>query len=137
MACFHDGAFLGLHAFVVRSSATLGRNPVDNLVGIGDVTGLAVHAVGGVDFQTSHAFFLDHLVDRRRAEILAGISVLGDASAHADVGIEHVQMARLIFLMARTGIVDVGEAIESELAVALKARRGGSGRGDGAAGTWG
>ncbi len=34
-------------------------------------------------------------------------------------------MAGLIFFMARAGVIDVGEAIERELAVALEARRRG------------
>ena len=37
-----------LHALVVRAPAAFGRNPGDDLVGIHDVAGLAVHAVGGV-----------------------------------------------------------------------------------------
>ena len=34
-----------LHSFVIRSAAAFRRNPVDNLVGIHYVAGLAVHAV--------------------------------------------------------------------------------------------
>src|ERR1700743_1853755 len=33
------------HPFVVGAAATFGRHPVDDLVGIRDVAGLAVHAV--------------------------------------------------------------------------------------------
>ena len=39
-----------LHAFVVGAAAAFGDDPIDNLVGIGDVAGFAVDAVGGVDF---------------------------------------------------------------------------------------
>ncbi len=39
-----------LHAFVVGTTAAFGDDPIDNLVGIGDVAGFAVDTVGGVDF---------------------------------------------------------------------------------------
>lgn len=35
----------GLHSFVIRSAAALGRDPVDDLIRVGDVAGLAVNAV--------------------------------------------------------------------------------------------
>jgi hypothetical protein len=38
------------HAFVVGAAAAFGDFPIDNLVGICDVAGFAVDAVGGVDF---------------------------------------------------------------------------------------
>src|SRR6185436_12847190 len=40
-----------LEVLVVRSAAAFGRHPVDDLVGVGDVAGLAVHAVRGVDVE--------------------------------------------------------------------------------------
>ena len=40
-----------LHAVVLRPSAAFRRHPVDDLVGVHDVAGLAVHAVRGVDLQ--------------------------------------------------------------------------------------
>ena len=39
-----------LHAFVVGATAAFGDDPIDNLVGVGDVAGFAVHAVGEVYF---------------------------------------------------------------------------------------
>jgi hypothetical protein len=39
-----------LHSFVVGTAAALGNNPIDNLVGVGDVAGFAVDAIGGADF---------------------------------------------------------------------------------------
>jgi hypothetical protein len=39
-----------LHAFVVGAAAAFGDNPIDDLVGVGDVAGFAVDAVGGADF---------------------------------------------------------------------------------------
>jgi|HubBroStandDraft_5_1064220.scaffolds.fasta_scaffold483895_1 hypothetical protein len=37
------------HAFLVRATA-FWYDPIDNLVGIGDVAGFAVDTAGGVDF---------------------------------------------------------------------------------------
>ena len=41
----HHKILQGLHAVVVRPAAALRRNPGDDLVRVGDVAGLAVHAV--------------------------------------------------------------------------------------------
>ena len=38
------------HSFVIRAAATFGRNPIDDLIRVGDVAGLAVNAIRGVDF---------------------------------------------------------------------------------------
>ena len=37
-------------------------------------------------------------------------------------GSTHVQVARLIFVVARAGMIDVGQAVERQLAVALESR---------------
>jgi hypothetical protein len=115
----------GLHAFVVGAAAAFGDDPVDDLIGVGDVAGFAVDTVGGVDFEFEVAGFGDGLVDGGGTKILAGVAVLDGAFCGADVEIGDVKMAGLIFFMARAGVVDVGEAIESEFAVALEARRRG------------
>jgi hypothetical protein len=47
-----------LQILIVRSSPTLRRYPVDDLVRILDVAGLAVHAVGGVDLQALAGGFI-------------------------------------------------------------------------------
>ena len=39
-----------LHAFVVGPATAFGDHPIDDLVGIRDVAGFAVNAVGGIDF---------------------------------------------------------------------------------------
>src|SRR3979409_1922806 len=39
------------HAVVVGTTAAFGNDPVDNLIGIGNVAGLAVNAICGIDFQ--------------------------------------------------------------------------------------
>ena len=82
-------------------------------------------AVGGVDFEFEGAGFDDGLVDGRGTEVLAGVAVLDGAFRGADVEIVDVKVARLIFFVARAGVVDVGEAIEGEFAVAFEARGSG------------
>src|ERR1700680_1175248 len=52
-----------LHSFVVRAAASLRRDPGDDFVGVGDVAGLAMHAVRRVDLQPRLAFFLHHFID--------------------------------------------------------------------------
>ena len=108
-----------LHAFVVWSTATFGRNPVDDLVRIHDVARFAVYAVREVYLQTpaSVAAILNHFIDSRRTKPLAGIAVLFGATCRADVRVEHVQVDRLVFVMAHRRVVNVGELVESQLAV--------------------
>src|SRR5580704_6775495 len=52
-----------LHALVIRTAAALGWDPINNLVRIGDVASLAVHAIRKIDLQPPPAFFLHHFVD--------------------------------------------------------------------------
>src|SRR5215471_12203705 len=111
---------MSLHSFVIGPTAALGNNPVDNLVRVGDVASLTVHAIRGADFQFGRAAgFLDHFVDRRGAKILAGVSVLDHAFRGADVGVGNAQVAGLILFVARAGVIDVGEAIERKFSIAL------------------
>src|SRR5579863_6449893 len=118
-----DARATSLHPVVVRTAATLGAHPGDDLVRIGDVAGLAVDAVRRVDLQvlafTARIIF--HLVDRRRTEVLAGIAVLARAAAVADIEVGDAQVARLVFFVMGRGVVDVGELIESQAAVGLYA----------------
>ena len=72
------------HAFIVRASAAFGDYPVNDLVGIGDVAGFAVDAVGGVDLELESVFLLHGFVDGGGAEILAGIAVLDTAAIGAN-----------------------------------------------------
>jgi hypothetical protein len=39
-----------LHSLVIWPASAFGHHPIDDLIRIGDITGLAVHAIGGVDF---------------------------------------------------------------------------------------
>ena len=78
-------------------------------------------AIGSVDFQLYAVFFLGHFVDGGGAEILARVAVLDHAFCGADVEVADNQVAGLIFFVARAGVIDVGQAIEGELAVAFEA----------------
>src|ERR1700679_2432518 len=110
------------HAFVVGATAALGGDPVDDLVGVGDVAGFAVDAVGGADLQLGAVFIRHHFVHGGGTKILAGVAVFADAAVATDVRLENYEVARLIFFVARSGMIDVGEAIEGEFAVAFVAR---------------
>src|SRR5262249_23950636 len=96
------------HLPVVGTLSAPPRGPGDDPVGIRDVAGLAVHAVLVVDHERAAAGRLrvvDHLVDRRRAEVLAGIAVLLGAARRADVGIRDLEVGRLVGLVCRAGQV--------------------------------
>src|SRR5215208_2751934 len=63
------------HSFVAGPAAPLGRHPIDDLIGIHDVAGLAVDAVRCVDLELLRAVAgVDHFVDVRRAEANARIA---------------------------------------------------------------
>src|ERR1700691_3251699 len=64
-----------LHPVVVRAAAAFWRNPGDDLVGVGDVTGLAVDAVRRVQAEAlavGLSGIVHHFIDVGGAEILAG-----------------------------------------------------------------
>jgi len=66
----------GSHAVVVRPPAAFGRDPGDDLVGVGDVAGFAVDAVGGIEadaFAVGLSGGVEHFVDVGGTEILAGL----------------------------------------------------------------
>jgi hypothetical protein len=109
-----------LHAFVVGAAAAFGRNPGDDLVGVGDVAGLTVDAVGSVELEALAVAFGDDFIDRRGTEVLAGVAVLFDATGGADVGVGHQQVRGLVFLVAGAGVEDVGDFVEGKLAVGLE-----------------
>src|SRR6185437_5900136 len=89
-----------LQRLIVRPGAALGCRPVDDLVRILDVAGLAVDAVGCVDLQAfASLWILYGLVDVCRAEALAGVAELLRAAVDTDIRIEHLEVGRLIFIM--------------------------------------
>src|SRR5271165_6819816 len=111
------------HTLVIRPTAALRRHPGDDLVRIHDVAGLAVHTVRRiqVDLQTAwRVGGFDHLIDTGRAEVLARIAEFLHATLIANVRVTDDQVPRLIFLMLRAGVIDVGELVESELTVAFR-----------------
>src|SRR6266849_5680615 len=110
-----------LHPLVVRAAAAFGDDPIDNLIRVGDVAGLAMHAIRGVDFQLHAAVrFLGHLVHRSRTKILARIPVFHDALCGADVRVRDAKMARLIFLMPRPRVIYVRQPVKRQFAIALE-----------------
>src|SRR5258708_3111676 len=111
-----------LHPIVIRAAAALGWNPGNDLIGILNVASLAVHAVRGIQADAlamGRGFVVHHLVDVRGAEILAGAAELFHAPVVTDVGVLNQQMRRLIFFMLGAGMIEVGEFVEGELAVAF------------------
>ena len=70
-----------LHVWIVRTTATFWRHPVDDLVGIHDVTRFAVDTVARVDLEVDTVLGIGlffHLIHSRRTEVLAGITKLFD-----------------------------------------------------------
>ena len=64
--------------------------------------------------------YFNHFVHRRGTEALARIAVLFRATCRADVGVEHMQVRGLIFVMTNRGMIDVGHFVERELLVEAK-----------------
>ena len=106
-----------LHSLVIRAAAALRRYPVDDLVGVHNVTGLAVDAVREIYLQAALAVLasINHLIDCGRAETLAGIAILFGAARRADVGIKHMQVSGLVFVMPDRRVIDIRQLIESYL----------------------
>ena len=77
----------GLEPVVVRSAATFGRNPGDDLIGIGNIASLAVDAIRGVDFQVRARAIriVLHFINRGRTKMLAGVAVLSRATMIANI----------------------------------------------------
>src|SRR3954468_19544906 len=86
-----------IQRLVVRTRATLGGSPIDDLVRIFDVARFAMHAVCGIDLQTLATLpVLDHFVDVGGAEAGAGVGILGCASGGADRSVQYLQVRRLV-----------------------------------------
>src|SRR5688572_14321071 len=116
-------ALAGSQILVVRPRTAFRRHPVDDLVGILDVAGLAVDAVGGVDLQALATASIGHgvlhdLVHRRRTETRARVVVLLGAARDADGGVAHLQVHRLVLVVFGRGVVHALQAVaRCELAV--------------------
>src|SRR5215469_7451173 len=114
------GSAEALHAFIVWAAAAFGNHPINNLIGVGDVAGLAVDAVGKVDFEPHTISFLGHLIDGRGTKILAGIAVLFNTAGNTDVGVENVQVTRLVVVVARPRVIHVGQPVTRQPAVSFE-----------------
>jgi hypothetical protein len=93
---------------IIRSRTTFRRHPVDDLVGIFDVAGLAVHAIGGVDLQAFTCIVLHDFIDIGGAEARARVAVFLGALCDAHGSVGNVQMDRLVFVVFGGGEVDAG-----------------------------
>ena len=81
-------------------------------------------AVRKIDLQAQTVLaVLDHLIDRGRTEELAGITVLVRAARMADVRLQNMQMAGLIFVVGGAGIEDVGQLVERQLPIECRCGR--------------
>src|SRR4029453_6532754 len=69
------GGIIASHIHIVRPAAALGGDPVDVLVRVLDVAGLAVDAVLGVDLIAHAPLALDPFIDARRAVALRGAAI--------------------------------------------------------------
>src|ERR1019366_3623658 len=84
-----------LHPVVTRSAAALGWNPGNDLVGVLNVAGLAMHTVRGIQADAlamGGGTVVHHLVDVRGAEVLARAAELFYATVITDVGVLNQQM---------------------------------------------
>ena len=95
--------WLNLQIHIVRSTSAFGRNPGDDLVGVHDVTGLAVNAVGGVERQllALPVAAVHHLVDIGRTKSLAGVAEFFGAAGMTDIEVADKEMGRLILFVLR------------------------------------
>jgi hypothetical protein len=112
-----------LHAVIVRSAAALGRDPGDDLIWVGDVTGFAVNTVRRIQadaFSVRLRGIVDHFIYVGWAEILTGTAEFLNAASVANVGVVNHQMRGLVFFVPRAGVVEVGEFVERELAIASR-----------------
>src|SRR5689334_6127377 len=105
-----------LQILIIRPRSTLGRYPSDDFVGVLDVAGLALDAVGRVDLQAFAvaavgAGFVDDFVDARGAEAGAGVGVFLGAAGDADAGVGDVQVHGLVFVVFGGGEIDAGKPV--------------------------
>ena len=113
----NKGGLTELHVLITGSTTSFWRSPNDDLVRVHYGTGLAVHAVGEIKLQVWFSILLDHFIDTRRTKVLAGISILIRTTFVADVKIQNLEVARLIFFVSRVRKVNVGEFIEGKLSI--------------------
>ena len=107
---------------IVRSSASFRRHPVDDLVRIHDVARLAMDAVGEIDLQPPLPIsaFVHHLINSCGTKSLAGIAILFRATRRTNIGVQDVQMARLILAVAHSRVVNVSDFVKGNFSIKLQ-----------------
>ena len=111
-----------LHTLVIWPATALRRNPCNDLVGIHNVARFAVDTIRCVEVNFLPARSVrrfHHFIHARGTEILAGVAKLRHASFIANVGVVNHQVRRLVFFMLGARVIDVGQLVERQLAVAL------------------
>src|SRR2546426_2471938 len=110
------------HPIVIRPTATLRRNPGDDLIRVMNVAGFAVHAVRWIQADALSVGLrgvINHFINIRWTEVLARAAKFFNAALIANVGVLDDQMRGLIFFMLRTRVIKIGELVDGELAVAF------------------
>src|ERR1700733_11352252 len=92
-----------LHPVIIRSTAPFWGDPRNDLVRVHDVASLAMHAIGEINMDLR----IHHLVNRRRAEMLARIAKLLRTTMVTNIRIAYHQMYWLIVLVTRPRVVDI------------------------------
>jgi hypothetical protein len=81
-----------------------------------------VDAVGGIQtdaLAVGSGGVIEHFVDVGGTEILAGAAELFYATGIADVGVVNKKVGGLIVFVFCAGMIEVGEFVEGELAIAF------------------
>jgi hypothetical protein len=81
-------------ALALALASAFGRNPGDDLVGVHDVAGLAVNAVGGVQHQllAFAVVAVHHFVDVGRTKTLAGVAEFFGTAAVTNIEVGNNQV---------------------------------------------
>src|SRR5437870_7403857 len=96
------------HPIVIRPAATFRWHPGDDLIGILNIAGFAVHAVRWIQADALSVGLrgvINHFINIRWTEVLARAAELFDAALIANVSVLNDQVCRLIFFVLRTGVV--------------------------------
>src|SRR5438093_12530552 len=96
------------HPIVIRPTATLRRNPGDDLIWVMNVAGFAVHAVRWIQADALSVGLrgvINHFVNIRWAEVLARAAELFYAALIANGGVVDDQMRVMILFMLTAGLI--------------------------------
>ena len=100
---------------IIRAFAALRRDPADYIIGVGDITGLAVYAIRGSQLKFLFAgagWVINHFIHIGGTKMLAGIAVFNGAAIVADIIISNHQMRWLFFFVLGAGFVNIGKFVE-------------------------